>query len=270
MDIFSRYVVGGWRADKENAALATRLLEETIAKQDVVPGEIVLHADRGAPMRSTLLAQLLAQLDVVRSFSRPHTSNDNPFSESAFKTLKYPPTFPKKFHGDVDGRAFCRPYFDWYNNHHHPSGIALLTPADVHFGRADEVLRRRHDVKLAAYHAHPERFVNGPPRLVELPHAVYINPPTTIAAVPATGLNERSPLLPATFSIPLTSTTTFMNTGGVAHSMQTRRFSNSLTGSARGCESTPVIVRSLNLSLHKSECFSDRLDYKVPNTSYDD
>lgn len=230
MDIFSRYVVGWLLADRENAALATRLLEETIAKQDVVPGEITLHADRGAPMRSKLLAELLAKLDVVRSFSRPHTSNDNPFSESAFKTLKYHPTFPRKFHGDVDARAFCKPYFDWYNNHHHHSGIALLTPADVHYGRADEVLRRRHEVKLAAYHDHPERFVNGPPKLQCLRPAVYINPPTTLGALPETGsepaqqLATPAPgsaappsLLPAAACITVSSATTFTNTGGHAH-----------------------------------------------------
>ena len=180
MDIFSRYVVGWMLAGKENATLATRLIEETMAKQHVEPGEITLHADRGAPMRSKLLAELLSKLDAVRSFSRPHTSNDNPFSESAFKTLKYHPTFPKRFHGDVDGRAFCKPYFDWYNDEHHHSGIALLTPAEVHFGRADEALKRRHQVKLAGYHAHPERFVKGPPRIDEIPRVVYINPPPRV------------------------------------------------------------------------------------------
>lgn len=178
MDIFSRYVVGWMLAEKENAGLATRLIEETMAKQDVKPGEITLHADRGSPMRSKLLAELLSKLDAVRSFSRPHTSNDNPFSESGFKTLKYHPTFPKKFQGELDGRAFCKPYFDWYNEKHHHSGIALLTPADVHFGRAEAVLKQRHDVKLAAYRAYPERFVNGAPRLEEIPSAVYINPPS--------------------------------------------------------------------------------------------
>jgi len=186
MDIFSRYVVGWMLANRENAALATRLIEETMAKEDVQPGEITLHADRGSPMRSKLLAQLLAKLDAGRSFSRPHTSNDNPFSESAFKTLKYHPSFPRRFHGDIDGRAFCTPYFDWYNNEHHHSGISLLTPADVHFGKAEVALKRRHDVKLAAYHAHPERFVNGPPRLEQIPSAVYINPPPRLVSSPST------------------------------------------------------------------------------------
>jgi putative transposase len=239
IDIFSRYVVGWMLADKENAALATRFIDETIAKYDVPPGQLTLHADRGAPMRSKLLVELLAKLDTAKSYSRPHTSNDNPFSESAFKTLKYNPTFPRKFHGDVDAHAFCRPYFDWYNNHHHHSGIALLTPADVHFGRADAELRRRHDVKLAAFREHPERFVNGPPRMIELPLAVYINPPSINApsttdvvpatgsvpelglATPSTGHGERKPPsggpLPGTINIPFSSMTTFTNTGGLAH-----------------------------------------------------
>ena len=230
MDIFSRYVVGWMLAAQESAALAKLLIEESVAKHGVAPGELTLHADRGAPMRSKLLVELLAKLDVVRSFSRPHTSNDNPFSESAFKTMKYNPSFPKKFHGDVDARAFCKPYFDWYNNSHHHGGIALLTPADVHFGRAHDVLRRRHDVKLAAYHAHPERFVHGPPRLEELPAAVFINPPTTLLAAPETGSEPvlglatpatafapRSTSLAATVNVPFSSTTAFTNTGGVAH-----------------------------------------------------
>ncbi len=201
IDIFSRLVVGWLLADKESAALATRLIEETIAKNDVVPGEIILHADRGAPMRSKLLSQMLADLDVSKSFSRPHTSNDNPFSESAFKTLKYHPAFPRKFHGDVDGLAFCRTFFDWYNNEHHHSGIEMLTPADVHYGRAADVLQRRHDVLMKAYDAHPERFVNGPPRRRELRPAVYINPPD-VGVLPAG---------------PIVSAATFTNTGGLAH-----------------------------------------------------
>lgn len=234
MDIFSRYIVGWMLADKENATLATMFIHETVAKYEVPPGQLTLHADRGAPMRSKLLIELLAKLDTAKSYSRPHTSNDNPFSESAFKTLKYHPTFPRKFHGDVDGRAFCGPYFQWYNDHHHHSGIALLTPADVHFGRAGEELRRRHDVKLAAFRAHPERFVNGAPRMIDLPRAVCINAPRATDAVPATGSKpvpgpaspspgpaEREPPpggpLPGTVDIPFSSTATFTNTGGLAH-----------------------------------------------------
>ena len=233
MDIFSRYVVGWLLSSKENAVLATRLINETVAKHDVAPGELTVHADRGAPMRSKLLSQLLAQLDVTKSHSRPHTSNDNAFSESQFKTMKYHRDFPGRFHGDGDGNAFCKPWFNWYNEEHHHSGIAMLTPADVHFARAEEVLKHRHDVMMATYDARPERFVNGPPRLGQLPSAVYINPPTTTAA-PATGSEpalglatpspapgERQPppggLAAAVAAMPFSLTATFTDTGGNVH-----------------------------------------------------
>jgi len=182
IDIYSRYVVGWLLAERENAALATRLVDEVVARNDVKPGCITLHADRGAPMRSKLLSQLLAELDVNKSFSRPHTSNDNPYSESHFKTLKYHPGFPRKLRNLDDGLAHCRQFFSWYNDEHHHSGIELFTPSDVHFGRADAVLKQRHDVMMAAYAQHPERFVQGPPRLRQLPSQVAINPPTTSPA----------------------------------------------------------------------------------------
>jgi putative transposase len=179
IDIYSRYVVGWLLAERENAALAARLVDEVVARNDVKPGCITLHADRGAPMRSKLLSQLLAELDVNKSFSRPHTSNDNPYSESHFKTLKYHPGFPRKLRNLEDGLAHCRRFFSWYNDEHHHSGIELLTPSDVHFGRADAMLKQRHDVMMAAYAQHPERFVHGPPRLRQLPSQVAINPPST-------------------------------------------------------------------------------------------
>ena len=130
IDIFSRYVVGWLLAKNESAVLAKQLVDDTVRKYDVAPKVLTLHADRGAPMRSKLLAQLLADLDVGKSFSRPHTSNDNPFSESHFKTLKYHRGFPGKFVNVDDGRGFCVPFFDWYNNRHHHTGIGMLTPAD--------------------------------------------------------------------------------------------------------------------------------------------
>lgn len=176
LDIFSRYVVG-WLLDvRESTELAKRLVEETGRKQQVPPGQVTLHADRGGPMISDGMTQLLARLDMVKSHSRPHVSNDNPFSESQFKTLKYHPGFPDKFGGLDDGLAHCRRFFPWYNEAHRHSGICYLTPSDVHHSRAQEVLRRRHEAKLAAFAAHPERFV-CPPALIELPNAVYINPP---------------------------------------------------------------------------------------------
>ena len=203
IDIYSRCVVGWLLAERENAALATRLIEETVTKHDVKPGCITLHADRGAPMRSKLLSQLLAELDVNKSFSRPHTSNDNPFSESHFKTLKYHPGFPRRLRDLADGLAHCRPFFRWYNEEHHHSGIELLTPNDVHLGRADIVLKQRHDVMMAAYHAHPERFVHGPPRLRQLAAVVAINPP----AQPASPTGAETNPLPAK---PASSTMTTM------------------------------------------------------------
>jgi putative transposase len=176
IDIFSRYVVGWLLAETESAHLAERLVRETCEKHGVTPNH--LHADRGSPMKSKLLSQLLAQLDITRSHSRPHVSNDNPFSESQFKTLKYHPSFPDEFGGLDDGLTFCRAFFPWYNNEHHHGALAHLTPRQVHYGLAEEALRQRHEVLMSAYQAHPERFVGGPPRIPSLPRAVYINPPS--------------------------------------------------------------------------------------------
>jgi putative transposase len=177
MDVFSRYVVGWMLAEHENAKLAQRLIEETVTKQEVEPGSLVLHADRGAPMKAKTTAQLLADLCVERSHSRPHVSDDNPYSESQFKTLKYYPGFPKRFGGLEDAMGFCRRFFPWYNDDHRHSALAYLTPRVVHYGQTEEALDRRHETMLAAYTAHPERYVHGPPRRPELPRAVWINPP---------------------------------------------------------------------------------------------
>ena len=179
IDIYSRYVVGWLLAEHENAVLAERLVKETCEKHGATPTH--LHADRGPPMKSKLLSQLLTDLDINRSHSRPYVSNDNPFSESAFKTLKYHPTFPDKFGGLEHGLAHCRSYFHWYNTEHHHSALKYLTPHEVHYGKADEVLQRRHQVMTQAYLAHPERFVGGAPRLQSLDRAVYINRPPLLA-----------------------------------------------------------------------------------------
>jgi len=179
LDIFSRYVVGWMVADRENTTLATRLIEESCDKQDVLPEQLVLHSDRGSPMTSKGTAQLLADLGVTRSLSRPHVSDDNPFSEAQFKTIKYHPGFPGRFGCIEDARAFCRSFFAWYDAEHRHGGIAMLTPEDVHLGRAGRVLDGRRAVLDAAHHAHPERFVHGKPVLEELPPAVWINPPAT-------------------------------------------------------------------------------------------
>jgi len=177
LDLFSRYAVGWMIARHDNAALAKLLIEQSVRKHDVTPGMLVLHSDRGPAMTSKTLAQLLADLDVTRSLSRPHTSNDNPFSESQFKTAKYHPSYPGVFVTQQDALSWARAFFHWYNNEHRHSGIAFLTPADVYFGRAKTLLATRHAAKRAAYAQHPERFPNGPPKRQQLPKATYINPP---------------------------------------------------------------------------------------------
>jgi putative transposase len=177
MDVFSRYVVGYTIAYQESHALAKEFIAETIKKQNIAPDQLTLHADRGSSMTSKGVALLLSDLGVVKTHSRPHVSNDNPYSESQFKTLKYRPEFPERF-GTIEGaRSLCGKLFDWYNGEHHHGGLALLTPATVHHGRADEVIERRQARLDAAYRANPSRFVNRPPRHPALPSAVYINPP---------------------------------------------------------------------------------------------
>lgn len=176
LDIYSRYVVAWLVAEGESKALAERLIRETVVKYSIPRGQLTLHADRGACMTAKTVAQLLAELDVAKSHSRPHTSNDNPFSEAQFKTLKYCPPFPDRFASLQEAKVFCRSFFNWYNNQHRHSGIALLTPADVHFDRAQQVLEQRAETLNTAYQAHPERF-NRPPVPSTLPQAVWINPP---------------------------------------------------------------------------------------------
>ena len=177
IDIYSRYVVGWLIADRESSALAKVLLASTIREQGADPAKLTIHADRGSSMTSKPVAFLLADLGVTKSHSRPHVSNDNPHIESLFKTTKYQPEFPKTFENIVEARAFCRTFFRWYNNEHRHSGIALHTPADVHHGRVAEKTALRQVALDAAYAAHPERFVNGRPKPLQLAAASYINRP---------------------------------------------------------------------------------------------
>jgi putative transposase len=177
LDVFSRYVVGWMIAHRESATLAEKLIRETCARQGIVPGELTLHADRGSSMRSKPVALLLADLGVTKTHSRPHVSDDNPFSEAQFKTLKYRPQFPDRFGSITDARSFCQVFFPWYNGEHHHSGIGLLTPEDVHLGRAATRIAARAEVLALAYAAHPERFVRGAPQPAAAPTAVWINPP---------------------------------------------------------------------------------------------
>jgi putative transposase len=177
LDIYSRYVVGWMVAAREAALLAERLLADTIAAQGVKPAQLTIHADRGTSMTAKPVAMLLADLGVTRSHARPHVPDDNPYSESQFKTLKHHPTFPERFGYIQEARAFCRRFFGWYNHEHRHSGIALLTPADVHLGRAEQITLARGAVLDAAFAAHPERFVGKPPQPPRLPEAVWINKP---------------------------------------------------------------------------------------------
>jgi putative transposase len=164
-------------AAREAAVLAERLLADAIAAQGVEAGSLTVHADRGTSMTSKPVAMLLADLGVTKSPSRPHVPDDNPYSESQFKTLKHHPVFPDRFSCIQDARAFCQGFFRWYNLEHHHSGIALLTPADVHFGRAEQITTARAVVLDGAYAVHPERFVRKPPAPPRLPQAVWINQP---------------------------------------------------------------------------------------------
>jgi putative transposase len=177
LDIFSRYVVGWMLARRESEHLAERLIRETVVKQGIVRDQLTIHSDRGPAMRSQTVAQLLATLGITKSHSRPHVSDDNPFSESQFKTLKYRPEFPERFLCFDDGLDFCGRFFHWQNHEHHHWGLGLLTPAMVHFGQAAAVLAARQEVLTAAHAAHPERFVRRPPRPLPLPGEVWINPP---------------------------------------------------------------------------------------------
>jgi putative transposase len=180
IDLFSRFVVGWMVASKECKHLAAQLFAETIARHGVAPG-LRIHADRGSAMKSDTLAQLLDSLGASRSFSRPRVSNDNPYSEAQFKTLKYQPDYPGRFASDLHGRAWLQDFFAWHNDDHHHAGLALFTPADVFHGRVAEVARTRQLALDAAYRVHPERFPNGPPRVPLPPETVHINPVITEA-----------------------------------------------------------------------------------------
>ena len=177
LDIFSRFVVGWMVAQRDCASLASRLIRESYLKQEVDPGKLTIHADRGSSMTSKTVAELLIDLGVTKSHSRPHVSDDNPFSESQFKTLKYRPAFPDRFGSIEDAREFSRNFFNWYNVEHRHSGIGLMSPEMVHYGKAAELWERRRQVLSAAAEIHPERFVRKPPSPPPLPGAVWINKP---------------------------------------------------------------------------------------------
>ncbi len=177
LDIFSRYVVGWTLAWKESGQIARELIRETAIKEGVPEGTLTIHSDRGAPMRSQAVSQMLADLRVTPSHSRPQVSNDNPYSESQFKTLKYHPTFPDRFASFEEAREFLRTFFQWYNQDHHHEGLMMLTPAVVHSGQADKTLQERARIMTLAHSRNPERFVHGAPVVKPFPREVWINKP---------------------------------------------------------------------------------------------
>jgi putative transposase len=177
MDIYSRCVVGWMVATRESAFLAEKLIHETCLKQNINPGQLSIHADRGTSMRSKLVAQLLADLGITKSHSRPHTSNDNPYSEAQFKTMKYRHTFPKSFGSLEDAQTFLRNFFAWYNGQHKHSGIGYVTPESLHTGEAHKIREKRCETLKLAFQKHPERFVKGLPQPPEIPEAAWINKP---------------------------------------------------------------------------------------------
>lgn len=193
IDIFSRYVVGWLIAENESAALAERLLADSIAKHDIEADTLTVHADNGSSMASKPVAFLLADLGVTKTHSRPHTSNDNPYSEAQFRTLKYRPDFPDTFGSLADARAFCQGFFTWYNTEHYHSGIGYHHPIDVHYGRAETVREARADVLTDAYTRNPERFVRKHPQPPALPTAVWINKPDETDMQPERPVDSMNP-----------------------------------------------------------------------------
>ena len=177
LDIFSRYVTGWLLATQESAVLATPLIKETCRRQGIASGQLTTHTDLGSSMTSKPFALLLADLGITKSLSQPHTSNDNPFSEAHLKTLKYQPGFPERFGSIQDGRGHCRTFFGWYNTEHRHSGIGMMPPEAVHYGRAPGILAARQRTLDQAFVRHPERFVRNPLAPRNVPQEVWINPP---------------------------------------------------------------------------------------------
>lgn len=177
LDIYSRYTVGWMLAPCESAEKAKLLISETIARQDIDPGQLTIHSDRGSPMTSTGVNNLMIKLGVTKSLNRPHVSNDNPYSESQFKTMKYQPEYPARFGCHEDAHGYCASFFEWYNNEHYHSGIGMFTPAMVHYGQAEKLLKERQATLDMAMAAHPERFVRKRPEPQQLPEAAWINRP---------------------------------------------------------------------------------------------
>ena len=192
LDIFSRYVVGWMLAYRESAELAKKLIEQTIERQNIYPGTLTVHADRGPAMKSQVVAFFLAELGITKTHSRPYVSNDNPYSESHFKTMKYRPEFPERFGSYQDAHRFLTEFFPWYNHEHHHSGLGYLTPYEVHYGLAEKRREQRVAVLQQAYERNPHRFVRGLPQPALLPTAVWINKPTEMSRTESPELTNSS------------------------------------------------------------------------------
>jgi putative transposase len=218
LDIYSRYVTGWMLATRESNALAKHLIEEACRRQGIVPGQLTTHSDRGPSMTSKPVALMLADLGIAKSFSRPHTSNDNPYSEAQFKTLKYRPGFPERFGSIQHGRGHCQTFFTWYNTEHHHSGIGMMTPEAVHYGRAPEIIAARQRTLDKAFMLHPERFVRNPPVHQEVPLQAWINPPKVNTNPPvAPGSTAVSPVVEAAVPMNLLQTEVMPLTRRVVH-----------------------------------------------------
>jgi len=201
LDIHSRYVVGWMLAHRESSDLAKDLIQTSVDRQQIEPEQLIIHSDRGPSMASHSVANLLGSLGVTKSHSRPHVSNDNPFSESQFKTMKYRPEFPDRFGCYEDALSFCRSFFAWYNCEHYHSGIGLVTPESLHFGKAPQIVEARKKTLEEAWKSKPERFVHGVPKPLPLPDSVWINPPKRSAETKTGAVEANCPTAPAEASL---------------------------------------------------------------------
>ena len=190
IDIYSRLVVGWFIANCESGEYGARVLEQSYHKQNVKPWQLIVHSDRGAPMKSTCLQKLLNKLDVSQSYSRPRVSNDNPYSESGFKTMKYHMTFPSNFESMEEAKEFCKTYFRWYNNEHYHTGIALFTPAQVHYGDIDSLVQQRQATLDAEFQKNPGRFRNRRVIAKYPEKIVWINKPVNAVEVQTTAVKR--------------------------------------------------------------------------------
>lgn len=179
IDIYSRCIVSWCLSEHESGEQAKALIKAACIREGINKHQLTVHSDRGRAMRSKQLSDLYGELGIIRSLNRPRVSNDNPYSESQFKTLKYRPDYPDRFGSIEDARTHLRAFFEWYNTEHRHSGIAMMPPAEVHAGRSEEIRRKRQTILRKAHQRHPERFVRGIPQAKGVPEKVWINEPVS-------------------------------------------------------------------------------------------